>query len=353
MNKRFLTIGVILALALAQPPVRPAQAATYTVNSANDVNDGVCNATHCSLREAIIAATFWTSGWTPINQGQTLTFNHDLGAPPEQLAVELWFKDTDPGGIGIHRANYGGLEIEGSPSAWHGAFWRGLTANTISVRRMPDDITVDEINVKVWMASPPDHDSGWQTIAPGQLNIDHNLGVTNTELIVSMWFSGTVGGINHFTYGGLTSGLNALGAYWYRLADNQVRVYRRADDPNIAQVRVVVNHSAPPAYDSLVTEGGWMTVTAGSEFVFNHNLNWNPDMLLVQAECNDPGGAGIHQMFAGGDEWSGSFRGAHLQKLTTNTVTFVRQPNDTACSQARVIIHKRSVSLYLPLVMRQ
>ena len=31
-------------------------AMTYVVNSANDVNDGVCNATHCSLREAINAA---------------------------------------------------------------------------------------------------------------------------------------------------------------------------------------------------------------------------------------------------------------------------------------------------------
>jgi CSLREA domain-containing protein len=33
-----------------------APAAAFTVNSANDVNDGACNATHCSLREAINAA---------------------------------------------------------------------------------------------------------------------------------------------------------------------------------------------------------------------------------------------------------------------------------------------------------
>jgi len=33
-----------------------APAATFTVNSTNDVNDGACNATHCSLREAINAA---------------------------------------------------------------------------------------------------------------------------------------------------------------------------------------------------------------------------------------------------------------------------------------------------------
>jgi len=56
-QKRIWTAALMLALALALlPPARPAQAATYTVNSTNDVNDGTCNATHCSLREAINAA---------------------------------------------------------------------------------------------------------------------------------------------------------------------------------------------------------------------------------------------------------------------------------------------------------
>ena len=32
-----------------------ASAATYTVNSKDDIDDGVCNAAHCSLREAINA----------------------------------------------------------------------------------------------------------------------------------------------------------------------------------------------------------------------------------------------------------------------------------------------------------
>ena len=33
-----------------------AEAATFTVTSANDVDDGTCDATHCSLREAVNAA---------------------------------------------------------------------------------------------------------------------------------------------------------------------------------------------------------------------------------------------------------------------------------------------------------
>lgn len=47
-----LTIG--LALGVGLTPVT--RAATFTVNSTNDVNDGTCDAAHCSLREAIIAA---------------------------------------------------------------------------------------------------------------------------------------------------------------------------------------------------------------------------------------------------------------------------------------------------------
>ena len=46
-----LVMGAGIARAIAPPAP-----ATYTVNSANDVDDGTCNVTHCSLREAINAA---------------------------------------------------------------------------------------------------------------------------------------------------------------------------------------------------------------------------------------------------------------------------------------------------------
>ena len=56
-RKRFWIMAAVLALLLAlMPPTHPAQADTYTVNSINDVDDGTCNSTHCSLHEAINAA---------------------------------------------------------------------------------------------------------------------------------------------------------------------------------------------------------------------------------------------------------------------------------------------------------
>jgi CSLREA domain-containing protein len=52
---RFFVVLLLVGAAIAASTGR-AQAATFTVNSANDNNDGACNVSHCSLREAIAAA---------------------------------------------------------------------------------------------------------------------------------------------------------------------------------------------------------------------------------------------------------------------------------------------------------
>jgi hypothetical protein len=70
--------------------------------------------------------TAWSSGWVPIAQDTCRLFNHRLGGDPEDYVVELWFLDTDEG-LGINRANYGGMEFQGN---WHGGHWEHLTAGT-------------------------------------------------------------------------------------------------------------------------------------------------------------------------------------------------------------------------------
>ena len=316
-------------------------------------------ATAAAAHPNLAAATSWTSGWTSINQDQTRIFNHNLNVPPEQLAVELWFRDTAAGGLGIHRAHYGGIEISDPTSIRQGAFWRNLTANTIAVRRLPDDELTDQINVRVWVAPMPDYDSGWQAIAPDATQVfNHNLGIPATDLTVGMWFRSTLLGIHQYAYGGLTDRTDEQGAYWYGLTDNSVSVYRLPDDIWVEQVRVVVVQGDPPAYDSLVALGSWQTVAPGATFTFNHNLNWDPNLLVVRAECygNVSGVPSIHQMWAGGDEWAGGqFCGAHVQRLTANTVQFVRQPNDLQCNQARVVIYTRAAPQHfcLPLILNR
>jgi CSLREA domain-containing protein len=64
----------VLSLAALTVGVSRAQAATFTVNTADDVNDGACTASHCSLREAINATN--VSADT-----DTITFNIPGPAP--------------------------------------------------------------------------------------------------------------------------------------------------------------------------------------------------------------------------------------------------------------------------------
>ncbi len=49
-----LLISLALFAGLALTPTQPAYAATYTVNSLEDTNDGLCGGSDCTLREAII-----------------------------------------------------------------------------------------------------------------------------------------------------------------------------------------------------------------------------------------------------------------------------------------------------------
>lgn len=296
----------------------------------------------------------WSSGWVDIAPGTCPVFNHNLGGDPDDYAVELWFLDTDAGGIGINRRNYGGLEVNGS---WHGAYWQELTANTIKVCRHSNDVVADRIHIRIWIPpTSPDYDSGWTNINPGQTIIfPHNLGITATDLTVGLWFSDTIRGIHHFGYGGLAvDGPQEMwGAHWHNLADNTVQVSRHPDDTDIDQVRVIVVHGDPPDYDSLVAFGGWKSIAQGLPFTFTHNLNWNPGMLLVRGECYDPAVGGINQWFSGGNhDWFTGWQGTNMQNLARNTVEVFRRANDQVCPQVRVRIWKREFKVYLPIVLK-
>ncbi len=80
-------------------------------------------------------------------------------------------------------------------------------------------------------------------------------------------------------------------------------------------------------------------------------------MMLVRGECysSTVGGPGIHQLFAGGSvkNWPprGGAKGVNIQRLTANTVEAYRWPDDDVCPQVRVRIWKRSVQVYLPLIL--
>ena len=293
----------------------------------------------------------WSSAWVPITGGHAITFEHNLGQDPEDCAVELLFLDTD-GGLGINRRNYGGLEVGGH---WFGAHWQDLTANTIQVYRQPHDDAADMVRIRVWVPpATPGYASEWMGIGQNQaITIEHNVGITPTDLVVGLWFSGTDRGIHHFAYGGLAvdGPQRMLGAHWQNLTTNTIQVYRHPHDTDVEQVHVIVNHGADPDYDS-----GWQDIPLGSTTAFTHGLSWDPNMLLARGECYDPSGLrGIHQLFDGGNHsWfgGGRFQGVSLETLTSDTVAATRANGDDFCPQIRIRIWKRSMQLYLPIALR-
>ena len=303
-----------------------------------------------------VAATYFDSGWIPQAQATCQVINHNLGGDPSDYAVEVLFLHTDAGGLGIHRRGYGGLDNNGSQE---GAYWQRLRSDTIEVCRNADDPVVDRVRVRVFVppATGVQYDSGWQPINLGQTRtFAHNLGLTNTNLTVGLWFRdlgvGNIG-IHHLNYGGLD--INAIqrrGAHWHHLTDNSVQVTRHAADNSIDEVRVIVVEAAPPDYDSLVDLGGWQGIAPGSAFEFNHGLSWNPDMLLVRGECRSPG-LGINQAYAGGNRHlTAGWQGSAMQQLKANTVRVARMLDDQVCPETRVRIWRRSVSIFLPLIQR-
>lgn len=310
---------------------------------------------------AQVAATSWSSGWQPIAPGTIRTFMHNLGGDPDDYVVELWFKDTD-GNLGINRRGYGAYEVGGQ---WYGAHWQRLTSNTIQVRRLDQDEAADQILVRVWVAplSSGGYGSGWTSINPGQtITFSHSLGITNTDLSVGLWFSGTVRGIHQYSFGGLAIDgpgntiKKLIGAHWHNLTDNQVQVTRHPDDVMVEQVRVIVLEASPPDYDSLV-DLGWQSVAQDDVFTFAHNLNAPPGFLLVRTECYDPAALGINLAQAGGNvaSWfADTHKGVHIQNVTSNSVEVYRWADDDVCPQVRLRVWGGSVSqVYLPLVLRQ
>ncbi len=119
------------------------------------------------------AASAWSSPWVSIAPGNSQVFHHNLGGNPDDYAVELMAWSST---IGFNRANYGGLEVNGT---WYGIHWQHLTSNTIEVHRQDDDTDADLVRVRVWQVpSTPDYDSGWTNINQGQALIPESVTAT-------------------------------------------------------------------------------------------------------------------------------------------------------------------------------
>jgi CSLREA domain-containing protein len=140
------------------PTATPTGMLNLVVNSTNDVDDGTCNATHCSLREALNAAT--------IHAGpDTVTFNIPTTDPGYDPATGVWTirpnntgynvpaDTTVDGSIGtalasLEAATRPGIEIDGTTLGQLG--YTGLWLfNNVTLR----GLVVNDFQYGIWVAS--------------------------------------------------------------------------------------------------------------------------------------------------------------------------------------------------------
>ena len=107
---------ILLAALVVADGTRPqsmAHAATFTVNATDDTDDGACNGSHCSLREALIAANaapgFDTIDFSIPGPGpHTITLDSALPPITDPITID---GTTEPGYTGIPT-----VVISGSPN---------------------------------------------------------------------------------------------------------------------------------------------------------------------------------------------------------------------------------------------
>jgi len=284
---------------------------------------------------ALQDTTSWSSGWVDIATDTATTFTHNLGGDPDDYAVELWFRDTETGGLGINAQGMGGLEVGGN---FFGAHWQNLTDTTIQVVRRTEDTFADQVRVRIWIPDPPVWDSDWLDIAPGALEtLDHNLGGNVDDYTVGLWFRDTTSGgigINSCCYGGMEAGGQLRGAAWQNLTDATVDVWRYTNDGRADQVRVRIFEPDEPDWDS-----GWVDVAAGAVDTLTHSLGGDPNHYIVRGWQRDTDeGIGINHRFVGGYEANASFFGTNWARLTDETINVLRRADDWVADQVRIRI---------------
>ncbi len=298
-----------------------------------------------------VAASGWSSGWIAINQDETITLAHNRGGDVDDYAVELWFRDTDAGGIGVNTFAYGGFENAG---VWQGAHWSNLTDAMINVHRFADDETADRIRLRIWTLDEPDHDSGWQPMAQGgAFTLTHSLGGDSEDYTTNLWFKDSlVYGINNRYFGSVEIGGEGHGAHWQELNDATIKVIRWANDTVAPDIRVrIVKDPPATVYDS-----GWLDIAAGDLITLTHDVGLNIGSSRVGLQWRDSSGLptsfGQNMLWAGGEEVGDQFFGGHWQNLNNSTIEVYRQPDGARPAQVRVRIWAVEHKVYLPLVAR-
>jgi len=142
----FSVLALALVVWLVVIPATRVQAATYTVNTTNDADDGTCNGTHCSLREAINAANgtaeddvigFAAGGAIVLAAGLPAITDDDLVVNGGGQQISL----TAPGtaiSVNADRVHLNNLVVDGE----------GIGTIGILISTTTDDLIIDGVTVR-------------------------------------------------------------------------------------------------------------------------------------------------------------------------------------------------------------
>jgi hypothetical protein len=257
----------------------------------------------------------------------------------------------------INQIFYGGADLGAKMSGGtvnnqrKGAYWKSLTDSSITVYRMPEDLYVEKIRIRIWPYNSPQYNSGWLTPTPGiPLTIEHNLGWPAENYLVCMDYKSAAQGIHQCYYGGNDFGTlsdsgtlenDRVGAFWLDLKDNSITVNRRAEDSLVENIRIRIWLLPKATYDS-----GWTTISKDATIIFNHGIEGSPSDYVVDIEYRNPTD-GINQRYYGGLDMgtnpgagtSADDRvGVYWMLLNGVSITVYRRPEDIYAPEVRVRI---------------
>mgnify|MGYP000967499413 CR=1 FL=1 len=280
-----------------------------------------------------LAQSPYDSGWVEIAPGGVVTLTHNLGGDPGLYAVDLWFRDMRPAGLGIHRRGEGGVEIGG---AWLGARWQNLTTSTVSIRRAAGDQACAEARIRL-RPTTPDYDSGWFDIAPDERRVLwHRLEGDLTSYIKRLIFQDVGGplGINAVSYGGLEAGGAMYGAAYQHVSVYTADILRMPDDTAADQVRFTIEaNPGEPAFDS-----DWVDLTPGQPVTLTHALGGAVDNYEVRVDVRSTAYGYNCLGDGGGDDAEGHLLGVNWQNLDSQNIVVLRWRDDVYAEESRVRI---------------
>ena len=313
----------------------------------------------------------YDSGWLSLATNTTTTLTHNLGGDANTYMVDFQYKSRMVDGINqryLGGADFGDTVDIGAPNNRVGAYWRNLTATSITVYRRSEDTYAPQVRVRIWRAPKPDYDSGWVTLATNaSALLNHNLmGDYLNDYLISFDYRNSLDSINQRYYGGADFGTlpsyggsnnTRAGAYWRSLDKDSVVAYRRPDDVFASDVRLRIWRVQPPDYNS-----GWFLLSQSQAKALVHNLGGVPDAYLVQMYQWDTDVANtLNQCHYGGADFGNlpptgyaenDRVGAYWRSLTGQNITVYRRPEDGFAEYVQVRIWNLNRKTYIPLVRR-